>query len=157
VWVEGWERRGFSKISRKSLTTEVTEDHRGILGFVLGCRQWEQTAGRYGQSDLRFHTARQSPYRDYHHRCHEGSFAPRSRTVGSAYAACLAHELRKQAVEDTVIVELKCTEGFHPIHQAQLLSYLKLSGKNVGLLINFHVTHLRNGIQRMVNGKNWGK
>jgi GxxExxY protein len=102
----------------------------------------------------------------------------------SAYEACSAHELRKQGleirnqvvlpvvydgttidlgyrldllVEDTVIVELKCTEGFHPIHQAQLLSYLKLSGKNVGLLINFHVTHLRNGIQRMVNGKNWGK
>ena len=151
---------------------------------MLGCRQWEQTADRYGQSDLSFHTARQSPYRDYHHRCHEGSFAPRSRTVGSAYAACLAHELRKQGlevrnqvvlpvvydgttidlgyrldllVEDTVIVELKCTEGFHPIHQAQLLSYLKLSGKNVGLLINFHVTHLRNGIQRMVNGKNWDK
>ena len=50
-----------------------------------------------------------------------------------------------------MIVELKAVETLLPIHQAQLLSYLKLSGKQVGLLINFNVLHLKNGIKRMVN------
>ena len=54
-------------------------------------------------------------------------------------------------VEDAVIVELKAVETLLPIHTAQLLSYLKLSGKRVGLLINFNVLHLKDGIQRMVN------
>ena len=53
-------------------------------------------------------------------------------------------------VEDSVIVEIKSVEGLKPIHEAQLISYLKLSGKNVGLLINFHVTLLRHGIRRFV-------
>ena len=102
----------------------------------------------------------------------------------SAYEACMIYELRKQGlkalrqvalpvvydgeiidlgyridllVEDLVIVELKCVECISPVHQAQLLSYIRLSGKNVGLLINFHVAHLRNGIKRMVDGKNWEK
>ena len=96
----------------------------------------------------------------------------------SAYEACLLHELRKEGlkvevqaclpvaydgvkidvgyrvdllVEDTVIVELKAVETLLPIHEAQLLSYLKLSDKRVGLLINFNVLHLREGIKRMVN------
>ena len=100
----------------------------------------------------------------------------------SAYEACLVYELRKQGmqvenqvvlpviykevrvdvgyrldllIEDTVIVELKCVEDFASIHTAQLLSYLKLSDKPVGLLINFHVTHLRDGIKRIVNGTEW--
>lgn len=102
----------------------------------------------------------------------------------SAYEACLAHELRREGlevsrqvelpvvydgetidlgyridllVENLVVVELKCVECINPVHQAQLLSYIRLSGKNVGLLINFHVAHLRNGIKRMVDGKNWEK
>jgi GxxExxY protein len=50
-----------------------------------------------------------------------------------------------------VVVELKAAEAILPIHEAQLLSYLKLSGKPVGLLINFHAIHLRDGIRRMVN------
>ena len=49
-----------------------------------------------------------------------------------------------------VIVELKSVEKLAPIHEAQLLSYLKLSGKQVGLLINFNVPMLRQGIKRMV-------
>ena len=96
----------------------------------------------------------------------------------SAYEACLLHELRSLGldvksqvslpvaydgvkidvgyrvdllVEDAVIVELKAVETLLPIHQAKLLSYLKLSGKQVGLLINFNVAHLKNGIKRMVN------
>ena len=102
----------------------------------------------------------------------------------SAYAACLAHELSKRGhrvdtqvglpvvydgekldlgyridllVENLVIVEVKCVEAIHPVHEAQLLSYLRLSGKNVGLLINFYVVHLRAGIKRMVDGRNWEK
>jgi GxxExxY protein len=102
--------------------------------------------------------------------------------LGSAYAACLLHELRKQGlrvenqvqlpvvydgvtidlgyrmdlvVEGLVVVELKCVEELSRVHQAQLLSYLKLSGISVGLLINFHVAHLRDGIRRFVNGRNW--
>ncbi|HWQ14092.1 MAG TPA: GxxExxY protein [Roseiflexaceae bacterium] len=96
----------------------------------------------------------------------------------SAYEACLLYELRNRSlkvlsqvtlpvvyggvaldagyrldllVEDAVIVELKAVERLLPIHDAQLLSYLKLSGRKLGLLINFHVLHLKDGIKRMVN------
>jgi GxxExxY protein len=57
-------------------------------------------------------------------------------------------------VEDQVIVELKAVQKFDPIHDAQLLSYLKLSGCKVGLLINFNVRVLKNGIRRFVLGLN---
>jgi len=97
----------------------------------------------------------------------------------SAYEACLAHELRKAGfdvrsqvelpviydgvrvdlgyridllVNDAVIVELKCVEKIAPIHEAQILSYLKLSKKRVGLIINFHVRHLKDGIKRFIDG-----
>jgi GxxExxY protein len=102
----------------------------------------------------------------------------------SAYQGCLAHELRKRGfdvasqvglpvvfegekielgyridlvVENLVIVEVKSVDAIHPVHQAQLLSYMRLSGIGVGLLINFYVTHLRDGIKRMVDGKSWEK
>ena len=95
----------------------------------------------------------------------------------SAYAVCLKHELVKRGlrvssevplpvvydgvrleagyrldlvVEDTVVVELKAIEALAPIHQAQIISYLKLSGKPIGLLINFHSLHLKDGIKRFV-------
>ena len=54
-------------------------------------------------------------------------------------------------VECEVVVELKAVEIMAPIFEAQLIHYLKLSGKKVGLLINFKVLHLRDGIKRMVN------
>jgi len=100
----------------------------------------------------------------------------------STYTACLQHELRKAGltadaqvglpvvydgtklelgyridllVENLVVVELKSVDAVAPVHQAQLLSYLKLSGKSVGLLINFNVVHLKDGIQRFVNGTDW--
>jgi len=100
----------------------------------------------------------------------------------SAYHACLLHELRKQGlhvasqvglpvvydgekielgyrmdlvVENSVVVEVKCVEAIHPVHQAQLLSYMRLSSIPVGLLINFYVAHLRDGIKRMVDGRDW--
>lgn len=96
----------------------------------------------------------------------------------SAYEACLAYELeqvglqvqRQKAVplvyntvklecgfradllvDREVIVEIKCNEAIHPVDQAQLLSYLRLLDLRVGLLINFHVLMLRDGIKRMVN------
>jgi GxxExxY protein len=97
----------------------------------------------------------------------------------SAYQGCLAHELRRRGIEvasqvglpvvfdgekielgyriDLVVVDVKSVEAIHPVHQAQLLSYMRLSGIGVGLLINFYVTHLRDGIKRMVDGKKWEK
>jgi GxxExxY protein len=56
-------------------------------------------------------------------------------------------------VEKPVIVELKAVTRIEDIHEAQLLSYLRLSGCEVGLLINFHVKHLRDGLRRVMNTK----
>jgi GxxExxY protein len=53
-------------------------------------------------------------------------------------------------VEDQVLVELKATDGHSPLHMAQVLSYLKTSGLPLGLLINFNVPVLRNGLKRVV-------
>ncbi len=96
----------------------------------------------------------------------------------SAYEACLEFELSRRGlhverqkplpivyqdveldagyrvdllVEDQVIVEIKAVDELAPIHEAQVLSYLRLSGCRVGLLLNFHVERLRQGIQRVVN------
>ncbi|HMS09486.1 MAG TPA: GxxExxY protein [Pyrinomonadaceae bacterium] len=54
-------------------------------------------------------------------------------------------------VEESVIVEIKAVERIIPVHEAQLLSYLKLTGMKVGLLLNFHVPVLKSGIKRIVN------
>jgi GxxExxY protein len=96
----------------------------------------------------------------------------------SAYEACLAHELEQLGllvqrqkpvplvyhdvklecgfradlvVNSQVVVEIKCKEFLHPVDEAQLLSHLRLLNLQVGLLINFHVALLRDGIKRMVN------
>jgi GxxExxY protein len=88
----------------------------------------------------------------------------------SAYEACLAHELQLTGmrlfygaaqmdcgfradlvIEGRVVVELKCKDAIHPVDEAQLLSHLRLLNIPVGLLINFHVVLLRDGIRRMVN------
>ena len=96
----------------------------------------------------------------------------------SAYEECLCHELKLRGIQferqvdlpieykgakldcayrmdivadDQLIVELKSCESLQPIHQAQLLTYLKLTGLKVGLLINFNVPILRQGIKRLVN------
>jgi GxxExxY protein len=55
-------------------------------------------------------------------------------------------------VEDSVVVEIKANEALAAVHSAQLLTYLKLSDKRVGLLINFNVPVLKHGIKRVVNG-----
>jgi len=54
-------------------------------------------------------------------------------------------------VENRVVVELKCKAQLHPVDEVQLLSYLRLLGLQVGLLINFHVVRLRDGIRRIAN------
>jgi GxxExxY protein len=96
----------------------------------------------------------------------------------STYETCLKHELVKRGhkvdtqvalpikyeditldagyridmlVEGKIVLELKSIENFLPIHEAQLLSYLRLSNKQVGILINFNVIHIKDGIKRMVN------
>jgi GxxExxY protein len=96
----------------------------------------------------------------------------------SAYQACLAFELRERGlkveeqlplpvvyknvrldcgyridllVESEIVIEIKAIETLAPIHEAQLLSYLRLSGKRVGLLMNFHVRVLKDGLKRIVN------
>ena len=55
-------------------------------------------------------------------------------------------------VEHCLIVELKCVEKLQPVHLAQLLTYLKLTKIKLGLLVNFNVPHLRDGIRRVING-----
>jgi GxxExxY protein len=93
----------------------------------------------------------------------------------SAYEECLAYELEKSGlkiqrqipvpiiykekkldfgyrmdllVEEVVLVELKAVEAFNPVHQAQLLTYMKFAKKHTGLMINFNVTKLSEGIKR---------
>lgn len=95
----------------------------------------------------------------------------------SAYESCLAHELRNLGVpvrtqvktpvrykdtlidcgyrldmliDGSVIVELKAVEKLQPIHEAQLMTYLRLSGLRVGLMINFNVVRLKDGLVRRV-------
>lgn len=54
-------------------------------------------------------------------------------------------------VENEIVVELKAIEALHPVHEAQLPSYLKLTDKRLGFLINFNVPLIKNGVKRMVN------
>src|SRR5438552_885913 len=64
----------------------------------------------------------------------------------------LAHPLRLDLlVDDRVIVEVKHVDPLLPVHYSQLISYLRLSGREVGLLLNFKVTLMRTGIKRLVN------
>jgi GxxExxY protein len=60
-------------------------------------------------------------------------------------------DLRMDIVLAGLVLELKSVEKLLPIHEAQLLTYLKLSGNKIGLLINFNVPKLRDGLKRMVN------
>jgi GxxExxY protein len=55
-------------------------------------------------------------------------------------------------IEESVVVEVKAVDHLLPVHHAQVISYLKLSGSSVGLLINFHAATLKEGIRRFVNG-----
>ncbi|MDP2241412.1 MAG: GxxExxY protein [Burkholderiales bacterium] len=97
----------------------------------------------------------------------------------NVYEACLEHELSKRKlcvkrqipmpvryedvvldigyrldllVEDKIVVEVEAVEKLLPLHRAQLLTYLKLGGYRVGLLLNFNSVHMREGINRVING-----
>jgi GxxExxY protein len=54
-------------------------------------------------------------------------------------------------VQNTVLMELKAVEAVHPVHRAQILSYLKVTGLPIGLLVNFNVPLIKNGIERFIN------
>ena len=98
----------------------------------------------------------------------------------SVYRKCLQHELQKSGlhvrtelklpvlydglvlesgyrldllVENEVVIELKCVDALLPIHKAQLLTYLRLANKPIGLLLNFNVVHMRDGIRRILNNR----
>ena len=149
-----------------NFTAEVTEDAEGVgqvyeeTGRLLVEGSINDTSGAIVDAAMKVHTA----------------LGPG--LLESAYEACLAHELRKRGlavqlqvpmpvrydgividigyrldlvVDERVIVEIKSVKEIIPIHEAQLLSYLKLSGRQVGLLINFNVLHLKDGIKRLVN------
>ena len=99
----------------------------------------------------------------------------------SAYEKCLVHELSLQGlrveeqkpmpllyeglnldagyridlfVESEIVIEIKAVEAIAPVHLAQILTYLKLSEKPLGLLVNFNVKHLKEGIKRVILSKN---
>ncbi len=118
------------------------------------------------------------PYASHYRRGDQNSPQLGPGLLESTYEACLAYELEKLGlrverqkavplvyeavkmecgfradlvVEGRVVVELKCKEVLHPVDQAQLLSHLRLLDVPVGLLINFHVVFLKEGIKRMVN------
>jgi GxxExxY protein len=55
-------------------------------------------------------------------------------------------------VENCLVLEIKCVEKLLPVHRAQLLSYLRFTGHKLGLLLNFKVAHMRDGIWRVING-----
>jgi GxxExxY protein len=54
-------------------------------------------------------------------------------------------------IENEIVIELKCVDLFHPVHLAQILSYMKLADKKLGFLINFNVELIKNGFKRVVN------
>jgi GxxExxY protein len=56
-------------------------------------------------------------------------------------------------VESKVVIEIKCVEGLTDVHLAQILTYMKLGNYKLGLLINFNVSLLKNGIRRVINGQ----
>jgi GxxExxY protein len=96
----------------------------------------------------------------------------------SVYAKCFYYELRKRnipfinqqavsiiydgqliieeglrldlLIDDLIVIELKAQENYHPVWQAQLLSYLRLTGKRLGYIINFHVPVIKEGIKRLI-------
>lgn len=53
-------------------------------------------------------------------------------------------------IDDVIIIEFKAQENYHPVWEAQLLSYLKLTGKRLGFLVNFHVPLMKEGIKRLI-------
>src|SRR5688572_5844208 len=143
-------------------TTEDTEEHGGARRAVrLSDGELRRASGEVVDSAMKVHS----------------TLGPGP--LESAYETCLAHELARGGLEvrvqvpvplvyegvrvevgyridllvdGVVVVEIKAVTKLLPIHEAQLLSYLRLSGRRVGLLINFHSLRLKDGIKRIMNG-----
>jgi GxxExxY protein len=108
--------------------------------------------------------------------CLPGSYTAGSGIVGKIYETCFCHELSKRLiqferqvpipiiydgirfddgfkidvlVEEIIVVEFKCVDAIHPVHHAQLMTYLKLVSTHVGFLINFNVALIKQGIRRI--------
>ena len=147
-----------SALRGRHFTAEVAEDAEGELGL----RDINDITGAVITGALEVHSA----------------LGPG--LLESAYQACLAHELRlggrtvaeqvpmpvvyrghkldvgyrlDMIVDDAVLVEIKAIAKLLPVHDAQVISYLRLSGYRVGLLINFHVPRLRDGLRRFANSR----
>ncbi len=147
------------------------------LGAGQGRRQWKSTQSAFGRSKAMVMNINQLTSKiigaaiEVHKILGPG-------LLESAYEECLCHELSIQevsfekqkplsidykgkkldcgyrldmVVENAVVLELKSCEKIEPIHQAQLLTYLKLSELNLGLILNFNVPLMRDGIVRIVN------
>jgi GxxExxY protein len=126
--VDPW---AFNGITRPVLGAAI-EVHRtlgpGLLESIyLECFQWELAS-----RNLRFATQRAIPI------VYKGA------KLDASYRIDLI-------VEDCVVVEVKSVNALEPIHQAQVLTYLRLTGCPVGLLINFNVPRLMDGVRRLVN------
>ncbi len=83
-----------------------------------------------------------------------GLYVERQKIIPVIYKG---YELNKEfiidhLVDNEIVLELKSVEGILPVHEAQLVTYLKLANKKLGLLINFNVTILKDGIRRKING-----
>lgn len=137
---------------------------------------------KHGRSSPFSVTSRKCDNRRYSELRNEGPFRTWPRVAGECVSSLPGHELGTRGievatqvalpvvyegqklevgyridlvVENRVVVEVKSVEAVHPIHEAQLLSYMRLSGIPVGLLINFNVLRLRDGLKRMVDGEDW--
>mgnify|MGYP000920409455 CR=1 FL=1 len=162
--VGGEPRRSPRTRSRKLSDSELGVDNPGTFGqrfFMTKEVDIEQVASELLNAAFRVHT----------------SLGPG--LLESAYEACMEHVLRQKGfrvarqvtvpiefdglkldagyrmdllVEDLVVAELKAVDALLPIHHAQVLTQLKLSRRTLGFLINFNVTHLRDGIKRIVLG-----
>lgn len=121
--------------------------HGELTGKIIGCAMRVHSFFGPGLSELVYEMAM----------CHElrqaGLSFRRQQPVAVNYRGTrLGVDLSLDLiVEDTVIIELKATPRILPLHEQQLVSYLLCTQKEVGLLINFNVIHLRNGLRRKVN------
>ena len=119
---------------------ELNEISEKIIGAAIQVHAWTWIAGKYYEACLKY------------------KLEKRGLTIQSQVGLPVIYDGIKidlgyrldLLVEDKVIIELKAVTTVIPLHEAQLLSYLKLSGKRLGLLINFNVILLKDGITRRI-------
>jgi len=126
-------RREYNNLSREVIRCAI-EVHKGLGPGLLG-RVYED-ALEYEMKKQGLYVKRQVPV----------DVKYKELEISNGYFADLI-------VNDILILELKAVETVLPVHKAQLLSYLKLADKKLGLLLNFHVPKMTDGISRIINGK----